>query len=166
MAKLVGHSGPNTLPSSCARWRMHQSWSYSAWGSNRSLIYLLPRGNKETEEAGEAPHAYKRTGNPRTIPISFPKLLPPRRPLPSNGARKEKWRAHQVFFRGGGERSRFTWPRDSQPGRTRRLQIYRLDIQEHCPHRCGGVRIRRGSPLPPVQPPVPARHLRHGHGES
>ena len=67
------------------------------------------RRPKEIEEAGEASRAYKSTGTPRTIPISFPKL-PPRRPLPSNGARKERWRAHQVFFRGGGEWSRFAWP--------------------------------------------------------
>ena len=59
MAKLVGHCGPNTLPLSCACWRMRQSWSYSARGSNRNFIYLQRWGNEETEEVGEVPYAYK-----------------------------------------------------------------------------------------------------------
>ena len=37
---------------------------------------------------------------------------------------------------------------------------------EHRPHRRGGVRLRRGSALPPVQPPVPPGLFRRGHGES
>ena len=81
-------------------------------------------GSMETEgpkKRGRRPAPIKAQTLLAESPTSSP--ISPTNLLPSNGARKERGRAHQVFFYSGGERPLFMWLCKTRSRRTRRPWI-------------------------------------------